>query len=452
MMSNKLFKIITISVLAIAGFGTGLIQTVNGQEIGDKLPDLKIKGPFIMGNEKSTVADLYQKGGLIINFWATWCSPCLKEQKRLDSLTQIYPDLSVLSVTYEDISGVKAHFARAGLPKSKSMIITTNDTIFHNAFKHRAIPHNIWIDKAGIIKASTGGDEINEKNIKEFLKGNTSKLHIKKDRLDFSFTKTYHVPDSMILFRSYITGYNEEITSGVNFGPDENGEFKRLFAWNRPIIQFFWLAFTKQKNSRMNWKLIELDSSDSIRFIQTYFNRPLFERSKYTNGDDLVTRERKWDYDNLYCYELILPKNIPASKSSEYMLPDLEKFFNIKASTRKKKMMTNVVSLDKSKLSKLPVAKGEKPFIDKFYDSLIVKSTSIDDILDCLMERFTDDTPYVNKTGYNGLLSFEIKSEKGKLTLEEVWAKLNGFGIKKVEKKHLYEILVLKDLSHPNKI
>lgn len=447
-MNNRLFKIIAISFLVIAGYGSGLVQSVNGQEIGSKLPDLKIKGPFIIGNQTSSVADLYKKGGLIINFWATWCTPCLKEQKLLDSLTQIYPDLSVLSVTYEDSVIVRRHFDKVGLPKSKSMIITTNDIVFHNAFKHRIIPHNIWIDQIGIIRVSTGGNDISEKNIKEFLKGNTSKLYAKKDRLDFDYKKTYHVPDSQILFRSYITGFNEEITSGSIYGGDENGEFKRLFAWNRPIIQLFWLSYTNQRNFRMNWNLIELKSSDSTRFIQPGLNRPLFERSRYNTGEDFITRERKWKKDNLYAYELILSKSVPVSKSAEYMLPDLEKFFNVKASVRKKRIMTNVVSLDKSKLKNLPVSKGGETSIRSFSDRLIVSNMLIGNILPALLDSFTDDVPYIDETGYDGLVSFEIISEKGPLTLADVWARLNEYGIVKVAKKRSYPILVLEDLSH----
>ena len=99
----------------------------------------------------------------------------------------------------------------------------------------------------GVIRASTGGEDINEKNVKEFLSGNTDKLYSINDDLNFQFTKTYHVPDSMILFRSYISGSNDAITSGLNYGPDKNGEFNRLFAWNRPITQFFgWVLLIKK--------------------------------------------------------------------------------------------------------------------------------------------------------------------------------------------------------------
>lgn len=451
-MNNNWFKTIAVSFFCISISGTCLVPLAIGQTIGNKMPDLKIDGTFVNGDQKSTLPDLYKKGGLIINFWATWCSPCIKEQKMLDSLMQVFPELSVLSTTYEDSALVRKHFEKIGSPKSRSMVITTNDKVLHNFFKHRSIPHNIWIDKTGTIRAITGGDEINEKNVKDFLKDNLLKLDFKDDDVTFDSRKTYHVPDSMILFRSYISGINDRITSGEIYGGyDENRKFDRLFAWNRPITQFFWLGYTNQQNHRMNWNLIELDSSDSTRFIQPAMNKPLFERSRYNNGDDFLTREKKWDNDNIYCYELILPRKISVDQSSEYMFPDLEKFFNVKVSTRKKRMICNVVTLDRSKLMKLPVSNGERSALGRTSESLTISSLSISKILNILLEKFTDNVPYINETGYNKLLSFKVTSKKGKLTLEDIWEKLNELGIHKVQKKRLYRVLVLKDLTHPGK-
>ncbi|AMP98892.1 hypothetical protein AY601_1986 [Pedobacter cryoconitis] len=451
-MNNHWFKIIAVSFFLFTISGTSLVPSAFGQAIGSKVPDLQIGGAFISGTQKSALSDLYKKGGLIINFWATWCAPCLKEQKRLDSLMQIYPELSVLSTTYEDSIVVRKHFEKNGMPKSRSMIITSNDKVFHDFFKHRVIPHNIWIDKNGIIKASTGGDEINEKNVKEFLEGNTSKLDIKNDDITFSALKTYHVPDSMIRFRSCISGFNNGITSGLLYGDsNEDKEFNRMFAWNRPITQFFWLGYTNQQNYRMNWNLIELDSSDSTRFIQPTLDRALFERSRYNNGDDFLTRKKRWEKDNLYCYEFMMSKSIKLRQSSEYMFPDLERFFNVKASTRKKRMICNVVKLDQAKFQRSVFLNKKELSLAKNSDSLIVDSLSINNILNLLLEKFTDNVPYINETGYGGLLSFKIISKNGKLTSQEIWARLNEFGLYKEEKKRSYEILVLKDLSHPGK-
>jgi thiol-disulfide isomerase/thioredoxin len=51
------------------------------------------------GNEKS-LADLRGRG-LIVNFWATWCAPCVKEMPALDRLARVADErgLQVLALS-----------------------------------------------------------------------------------------------------------------------------------------------------------------------------------------------------------------------------------------------------------------------------------------------------------------------------------------------------------------
>ena len=42
---------------------------------------------------------------LVINYWAQWCKPCIKEIPELNRLAQDYPQISVLGVNYDGARG-----------------------------------------------------------------------------------------------------------------------------------------------------------------------------------------------------------------------------------------------------------------------------------------------------------------------------------------------------------
>ena len=73
-----------------------------GLEIGNKAPEIKL--PTLKGD---TVSLSSLKGKLVlIDFWGTWCSPCVEEQSELAKLYAKYKQLTFINGKGFEIYGV----------------------------------------------------------------------------------------------------------------------------------------------------------------------------------------------------------------------------------------------------------------------------------------------------------------------------------------------------------
>jgi peroxiredoxin len=115
---------------------------------GDAAPDFKLRD---MSGKEVSLSD-YRGKVVLMNFWATWCQPCLVE---LPHLQEIYKELEkdglvVLGISVDaprDVSKVKPIVKTRGLEfpilldKSSSVLSLYNPS--------QALPYNVLIDREG---------------------------------------------------------------------------------------------------------------------------------------------------------------------------------------------------------------------------------------------------------------------------------------------------------------
>jgi len=92
----------------------------------------------------------YYHGKLvIINFWATWCTPCKKEMPSLDSLYQDnnLKNLQVFAVNMEQPNRLKTKNFFANLNIKKLEIFFDRNLNFVKEFKLRGVPTTVLINK-----------------------------------------------------------------------------------------------------------------------------------------------------------------------------------------------------------------------------------------------------------------------------------------------------------------
>ena len=49
----------------------------------------------------------YKGRWLVVNYWAEWCKPCIKEIPELNALDAKYPQVAVLGVNFDGITGTE---------------------------------------------------------------------------------------------------------------------------------------------------------------------------------------------------------------------------------------------------------------------------------------------------------------------------------------------------------
>jgi len=79
----------------------------NNKKVSD-LESLQLKTSFLDLSENNLDLSVYKEGKIVINYWATWCRPCIKEMPSLKRAEEILEDYgyTFLLVSDETISKI----------------------------------------------------------------------------------------------------------------------------------------------------------------------------------------------------------------------------------------------------------------------------------------------------------------------------------------------------------
>jgi thiol-disulfide isomerase/thioredoxin len=179
---------------------------------GDKAPRILITDWIANNPEKKDIKGKF----IVIDFWATWCAPCLESVPHMNDLVDKYKarkDLVFLAMTDEEKVKVEGLLKR--VPFSSVVVSDMTRTTF-NDFKIKNIPTCVVIDPEGRIKWIGHSSKVNSEIIDKILNGeNPESINIDTE---YTAKEASKITDSLVKrYGPYFM--DDQIKEYFDFGP-----------------------------------------------------------------------------------------------------------------------------------------------------------------------------------------------------------------------------------------
>lgn len=136
---------------------------------GSSSPDFTL--PSVDGRP-TRLSSYLGKKAILMNFWATWCGPCMQELPHLQALYDKYKaqDFEVISIAMDDpttVAAVPPKVRQMGLNFTVLLDTESRATALYNPTL--AAPFNVFIDKSGKVVLTRSGYEAGDDAVIEEL-------------------------------------------------------------------------------------------------------------------------------------------------------------------------------------------------------------------------------------------------------------------------------------------
>lgn len=408
----------------------------NALSIGDQIPAITITNILNHPTGQAKLTDFKGKL-LILDFWATWCSPCIAMFPKTDSLQKVFDGkVQFLPVTYQSEQEVNKLFSKAAKLKNIHPPMVVGDKVLHELFPHKELPHYVWINAEGRVKSITGFQEVNADNIRKMLAEEKPLLVQKRDsEIDYDrevplLLGNYGIAHSDLRLESLLSGYVEGLQTRFDILRTDNGAITRVTVTNAPLKMLFTLAWSNDKRYfKDNTTLVEVA-----------------EPSKITTAETDQEKVKAWMKDNTYCQEIIVPAHL-SSKALDFMKENLVQYFPQYQVSVEKRMRPCLVLQRTSPVDKIKTS--GKPWESNFgyYETTIV-NCPVARLVSYLNQSLQHlPRPVVDNTGYTGYVDVKLDTDMTKVAT--VRKALQAYDLDLVEKEMEIEILVIRDAKQP---
>jgi uncharacterized protein (TIGR03435 family) len=271
---------------------------------GDRFPDLTLH-PMINAPVKELYLNKYDsKKIFILNFWGTWCSPCIPEMDNLAKLQDKFQQqIQIIGVSNDPEAKLKKYIAKK---PSKIWLASDTSSLLYQMLNLASVGYCVLMDAKKNIVAVVNTDSVNVKLINRLLKGEkilsdakTAEVsHTEKDPFGLDTLQS-----SSFTIRSYMKG--QQARGEVpNSGP---------------------FAFRRRSYYNITLSGLYRDAYDVVSQKQMVYE---FDKKKYDDYNDK---------NQVYCFDLLVK---PEEKDSllAIMQKKLNESLPIKARTEMRTM------------------------------------------------------------------------------------------------------------------
>lgn len=377
---------ISLSILMIA-----LCSLAKGQPLlkaGDLFPDMIIRN-IINAPVKELEAHQRTTKFTILNFWGTWCSPCLPE---MDSLAKLQAgnrsQIQVIAISNEPVDRLQKY-----LQRKPSGIWLASDTAswLYRQFGFNYVGQSAILDQQHRVVALVRTDSINQKLIDQL---------IRKEAIRSSAETGNTIDVEADLFA---------VDSALGYQLTWSGYRKGVGSMSKSYLK---TSFEGRRRTYFN-----ICASNILMDIyKVSYNQVLYEIPKKSVCD--------WqDKNTLFCFDLLVK---PEQKDSLYIIMEqvLNKLLPVKYRLEKKEMPVYVLRKlpDAASWQESTATASESSFSGRgFKGTAIALKTFVDYVANELQ------LPVIDETGLTG--KYDISTENVMRTTEDMLAALKKMGL-----------------------
>jgi len=399
-----------------------------GIAIGQQVPDVLIQNVSgLNGSDKTPVAlalSTFKGKLLILDFWATWCSPCIAGFPKMKMLQEKYQnDLQVILVNNEPVARATTFLQKRKNEYGETFTVVLADTLLNKTFPHRTIPHYVWIGRDGKVLAITGEEELEEAKLLQAMAGEAGTF-VNKKNIDPAlplFSSADFPAEGLVRYSLLTKGRVSGLASGTQFRKTKssgvlvgraftNADFFSLYSTVSRVLQ-------RAMGQRFSDKQIRYVGPDSSCFLRDSYN-----------------------------YEFVVPERLSA-QLYRMMLDDLNTYSPYVGTFETEQ--TECLILERFGIANVRLTENSGGESLRRWDNggdgqgmLNLKNVPPEALADHLENLAWNRVPIINQTGISGRVSIRINETDN---LQEVNAGLRQYGLRLRPAKKKMEVMVIRD-------